>query len=264
MDEKGRPAGTRTTPSLINSALNKGRYSPVLAKTAGLAASKTRDRGVAEKRKHNMVTGDGTTTVMTNSSPCVSECLSTAPTTTAKPQPLPTRVLRDLFAESELGRNLLMLASEVVFPQPSQDVIDAYDLEVVNAIRKCDVSELREMRSRGKSFHACNRFGESLLHMACRRGDVGVLAFLVEEANVPLEVRDDFGRTPLHDACWTPEPNFEAMDLLLKFAPPHLLLAEDVRGHTPFDYARKEHWDAWAQYLRERSHLLPLGEAPRD
>ena len=92
--------------------------------------------------------------------------------------------------------------------------------------------------------------------MACRRGDVPIVKFMIEEADVKLTVKDDFGRTPLHDACWTPEPNFELMDVLLKNCSIDALLAEDVRGHTPFHYARQDHWPKWVDFFRERNDLL--------
>lgn len=108
------------------------------------------------------------------------------------------------------------------------------------------------MLEEGISLDACNRFGESLIHMACRRGDVNVVSFLLIEARIDINVRDDFGRSCLHDAAWTAEPNFAVMDALLDHAPAALLLSEDVRGHTPFHYARKEHWEAWVSYLKEK------------
>lgn len=105
--------------------------------------------------------------------------------------------------------------------------------------------------------NASNRFGELLIAMARRRGDVDVVHFLIHEANVSLDILDDFGRTPLHDACWTSHlPNIQVMDELLRVCPPDMLLAEDIRGHTPFHYARKEHWEQWEDFLRTQSLLL--------
>ena len=114
------------------------------------------------------------------------------------------------------------------------------------------------------SMNACNTFGESLLHMACRRGDVSIVRLLVNEFKVRVEVRDDYGRTPLHDACWTTTPNFEVMDVLMGAVEARLLLAEDVRGHTPFDYARREHWDKWIRFLEERKAKLIAPEGCDD
>ncbi|KAL7575871.1 hypothetical protein ACA910_003186 [Epithemia clementina (nom. ined.)] len=54
------------------------------------------------------------------------------------------------------------------------------------------------------------------------------------------------------------DKNEDKLRLMISEAcPPDLLLAEDVRGHTPFHYARKEHWDGWLNFLEERKdHLL--------
>jgi hypothetical protein len=36
-----------------------------------------------------------------------------------------------------------------------------------------------------------------------------MVSYLLEECKLCVNISDDFGRTPLHDACWTAEPNFE-------------------------------------------------------
>jgi hypothetical protein len=171
-------------------------------------------------------------------------------------EPSPVKYLKCLFSKTEKGRELILNPRRHPFTRPSQDLTDPYDLAVVRAIREEDIIKLRTMLGEGKSFNACNIFGESLLHMACRRGCLGVVNFLINEAHVHVDVRDDFGRTVLHDACWTTVPNFGVMDVLMKQMLPDTLLAEDVRGHTPFHYARKEHWDDWVTFLQERDLFL--------
>ena len=137
---------------------------------------------------------------------------------------------------------------EEFFHKPSQDEIDSYGFEVLRAIRDADITFLRQYHSEGKSLNICNRFGESVLHLACRKQLFAVVDFLLNEAHVPAEVVDDYGRTPLHDACWTSEPNFDVVDLILDKCP-DLLLVKDKRGHTPLFYARKEHWGNWLRHL---------------
>jgi hypothetical protein len=168
----------------------------------------------------------------------------------------PVTYLQSLFATSEKGRKLLMRPNLSPFMMPDSEFIDAYDMEAVKAIRCGDVVNLRRMLDEGQSFNACNKFGESLIHMACRRGGLDVVYFLMNDAQVNIDVRDDFGRTPLHDACWTTKPNFDLMDLLLKQAPPDLLVVQDIRGHTPFHYARREHWSEWIVFFQGREELL--------
>jgi hypothetical protein len=177
-------------------------------------------------------------------------------TPVAVDEPSPVKYLKDFFNETDKGRELILNSRRHPFTKPSQDLTDSYDLEVVRAIREEDVIKLRSMLGEGKSFDASNKFGESLLHIACRRGYLEVVNFLVYEAQVNVDVRDDFGRSALHDACWTAVPNFGIMDVLMKQMAPDLLLNEDIRGHTPFHYARKEHWDDWVTFLQERDKFL--------
>ena len=143
------------------------------------------------------------------------------------------------------------------FLQFTEEHIAAYDQEVVSAIRSHNIPLLRELHRNGKSLQCANRYGESLVHMACRRGHTEVVRFLIKEANVTLRVKDDYGRTPLHDACWNAEPNFELMDLLMEHEA-DLLLVEDSRGHFPFSYARRNHWKPWSEFLLARRGNIRL------
>jgi hypothetical protein len=143
-----------------------------------------------------------------------------------------------------------------VFTKPSEEDMAAYDLEVVKTVRSKNLEKLRVLYQEGKSLNACNQFGESLLHMACRRGDLPIVTFLIREAKVRIDIRDDFGRNPFHDACWTPVPNHDVMDVLMEAAEPEMLLAEDVRGSTPFDYARRDHHAIWIEFLESRKDVL--------
>lgn len=143
-----------------------------------------------------------------------------------------------------------------------QDVhIESYNTEIVKAVRDRNIALMRSMHDNGQLLQCCNRFGESLLHMACRRGYTDVVRYLIEEADVTLRVKDDFGRTPLHDACWSATPNFDLMELILKHDP-DLLLVEDIRGHTPFTYARKSHWKEWNDFLTTNRQSLRLKTFP--
>ena len=137
------------------------------------------------------------------------------------------------------------------FHEPTQEEIDSYDMSKIAAIRSQNITELRQMHESGKTLQSCNRFGESLIHMACRRGFNEVVEFLIREAGVSINIRDDYGRTPLHDACWTCEPNFALIDALIN-EEPRLLFICDARGVTPIQYARKEHWNEWKAFLAKK------------
>lgn len=128
---------------------------------------------------------------------------------------------------------------------------EMYVQEAVDAVRSNDVHTLKQLAEAGANFQCGNRFGETLIHLACRRSHRDVVAFLVNEAGVSIKVRDDYGRTPMHDACWRATVDLDLMDMLID-ACPELLLLSDKRGHTPLDYARREHWDVIIPFLNER------------
>ena len=133
--------------------------------------------------------------------------------------------------------------------------LGAYDAEVLRAIRDSDLNTLRSFYKSNRPLKCSNRFGESLLHLACRKSLSPVVKLLVYEAGVPLNIRDDMGRNPLHDAFWTPTVNCELVDLILNKCP-DLLLLPDKRGHTPLNYARKDHWPEWNKFLEARQHMI--------
>ena len=143
------------------------------------------------------------------------------------------------------------------FIQPTVEQIEAYShsTDAMGAVRANDVDRLRQLLACGAQFQVCNKFGESLLHMACRRSKGTVVSFLLHEANVSPRIRDDYGRTPLHDACWRGDPEYEIVEMLLR-KEPRLAFVEDIRGHKPFQYARKEHWSAWKEFLGSKMDLM--------
>lgn len=141
------------------------------------------------------------------------------------------------------------------FVTPTAEMIKGYTMETTKAVRDGNLKKIKELHASGVSLTCCNRFGDSLLHIACRRGDLEVVKFLLEEAMVSINIKDDMNRVPLHDALWTPQPQFELVALLLKHAPDHIFM-KDSRGSRPFEYARKVNWDAWCDFLNERKDLL--------
>eukprot|EP01033_Poteriospumella_lacustris_P015647 gene15648-11196_t len=130
---------------------------------------------------------------------------------------------------------------------PSGKQIEDYDLAMVNAVRLSDLEALEQMCRDGKSMAASNRYSESVLHMACRRSSYETIRFMVGKVDSIFLV-DDFGRTPLHDACWRPEPQFAITALLLDLNL-DMIRCKDKRGATPLDYVRKEHWPLWCAFL---------------
>eukprot|EP00562_Extubocellulus_spinifer_P013534 CAMPEP_0178546162 /NCGR_PEP_ID=MMETSP0697-20121206/4013_1 /TAXON_ID=265572 /ORGANISM="Extubocellulus spinifer, Strain CCMP396" /LENGTH=300 /DNA_ID=CAMNT_0020178747 /DNA_START=87 /DNA_END=989 /DNA_ORIENTATION=+ len=141
------------------------------------------------------------------------------------------------------------------FLEYTEEHYESYGADAIAAIRAQDIDALRKLHQSGRTLQSTNRFGESLLHMACRRGFTNVVRFLLTEAGVSLKVCDDMGRTAMHDACWTCEPNIELMDLLLSHCP-ELLVMTDKRGSAPFEYIRGEHSITWMKFLSLRKDLI--------
>ena len=86
--------------------------------------------------------------------------------------------------------------------------------------------------------------------MVCRRGDHKLLRILLE-AGCSLQVTDDYGRTPLHDACWRAEPSFEVVQLILD-SDKHLLHLLDCRGAAPLSYVKKDNYTSWVTFLESK------------
>lgn len=132
---------------------------------------------------------------------------------------------------------------------PSELQIASYGPRMVEVVKSSDGPALRETLMSGLSPNPCNKYGESLLHMVCRRGDLTMLNVMVE-AGAVLQVSDDFGRTPLHDACWAAKPAFEVVKVLLK-RDPYMFFLKDKRGSLPLSYVQKKEWVHWREWLDE-------------
>jgi Ankyrin repeats (3 copies) len=175
----------------------------------------------------------------------------------------PSEYVRASFESNGNNPDEVTEAAQKSFQTVTEQMISSYQAHKLQYVRDDNLEKLRELvLTQGAStLDCCNRFGESLMHMACRRGRLGIIKFLVTECRLSLRVKDDFHRTPLHDACWTQEPQLELMDFLISQVP-DLLLVPDLRGHTPFHYARREHWDQWMEFLCARKDRLTVPPIP--
>lgn len=142
-------------------------------------------------------------------------------------------------------------------PTPLQKA--SYGVRMVQSVRQSNSELLEKLLKCGLSPNPCNAFGESVVHMVCRRGDSKLLKVL-KDAGCSLQVTDDFGRTPLHDACWTAGPNFETVDIILN-ADLRLLNVVDCRGSSPLTYVKRDHWGKWIAYFQSKVEQY---WAPRD
>jgi hypothetical protein len=133
-------------------------------------------------------------------------------------------------------------------PTPLQTASYQANLIQMLASRDSSTTEtLRQVLLSGISSNPCNAFSESLVHTVCRRGRHDLLQ-LFFEAGCSLQCADDQGRTPLHDCCWTTEPSFPTVELLLQ-QDARLLHIMDARGALPLQYVHKNHWPAWIRLL---------------
>merc|ERR1740133_818196 len=145
---------------------------------------------------------------------------------------------------------------------PTQDMLDSYGIpNLVNAIRENDLVQAKKLyEDKILTCNACNRFGESILHMACRRGHLEMVDFLINTVGLSIiNIKDDYHRTPLHDAFWSSSvQKYDIVDMLLSHSPEvvELLFCKDKRGFTPLDYARKQDYSQWYQLLQDRKSSL--------
>ncbi|KAL7547045.1 hypothetical protein ACHAWF_010363 [Thalassiosira exigua] len=130
---------------------------------------------------------------------------------------------------------------------PTEYQTASYGVTLTRAVRSSDLSLAQSLLACGLHPNACNRFDESVVHAACRRGESAIIRALVD-AGASVCSTDDFGRTPLHDACWTPAPNFDSVRMLLD-RDPWLLCVSDCRGSPPLGYVRRAHWAVWIGFL---------------
>jgi Ankyrin repeats (3 copies) len=150
---------------------------------------------------------------------------------------------------------------ETYFEGITEERVQAYTVETVKAVRSQDLKTLRaHLDQQGRTpLEACNKQGESIIHLACRRRNEALVRFMVEDAKVSVKVRDDWGKTPLHELCWNSRPRarsqFDSFRLLLKEAP-ELLFAKDKRGYTPLQYVPKDSWKDWQRFLNRYKKMI--------
>lgn len=137
--------------------------------------------------------------------------------------------------------------------KPSQLQNASYDLHLIGIVKRGNAEDLDEILRSGVSPNPCNTYGESLVHMVCRRGDQKLLQIMIQNG-CDIQVADDYGRTPLHDACWAASPAFETVTMLLD-KDPSLFLMTDCRGSLPLSYVRKEHWNEWIDFIDSKKDV---------
>jgi hypothetical protein len=82
----------------------------------------------------------------------------------------------------------------------------SYHTYVVDLVKDGKVDELRKLFATGLSTNPANVHGEGLINLVCRLGQSDILRVMID-AGCDVQVSDDYGRTPLHDACFATEPS---------------------------------------------------------
>ena len=101
----------------------------------------------------------------------------------------------------------------------TNDRIGGYSTDVITAVRKGNTQSVKQMyQNTGFNLLCCNRFGESMLHTACRYARVDFIEWMIQEGNISLRICDDFGRNPMHDGEFPIEP---FVPLFLQFHTSH-------------------------------------------
>ncbi|KAL7575036.1 hypothetical protein ACA910_000410 [Epithemia clementina (nom. ined.)] len=140
--------------------------------------------------------------------------------------------------------------------RPTELQLASYGPKLLELVKTNNVSGLREaLTVAGLSPNPCNAYGESLVHMACRRGHAALLKLMVQ-AGAALQISDDYGRTPLHDACWAAQPAFDIVERLVLHCDRCLLYLKDCRGALPLSYVHKDHVEAWKDWLDAHMDLM--------
>eukprot|EP00797_Seminavis_robusta_P029642 Sro5_g004530.1 ANK (352) ;mRNA; f:180454-181847 len=136
------------------------------------------------------------------------------------------------------------------YSKPTEFQQASYHVNLVKMVRNHDVAKFKAVVGAGISPNPCNCYGESLLHMVCRRGDSDLLQIMLDVGS-SVQVADDYGRTPLHDACWAATPSFDTVE---KIANRDITLFHmtDSRGAVPLSYVRREHWPQWIEFLESK------------
>lgn len=152
---------------------------------------------------------------------------------------------------------------------PTALQVASFGTAVVQAVHSSDTVTLAQLLSAGLSPNPCNQFGDSILSLICKRAGFNVFKVMVDHG-CDLQVCDSFGRTCLHSLTWAGEFS-EPMAKVILDADLNQLLISDKRGQCPLECVRKDKWNEWISFLRERmddywpiSHNRPTRQLPRD
>lgn len=170
----------------------------------------------------------------------------------------PQEFLWGILQERGYETSPLFSKTQAFFRPPTPKQVEDYDIALLNAVKTGDLAQLQDMAQQGRQMDACNKYGESIVHISCRRGQAETLRFLLAHGG-KVHMCDDLGRTPLHDACWAKEPVFDCISTILD-ADPELIRMVDCRGASPLAYIRRAHWREWKEFFdsKKEKYWAPL------
>jgi hypothetical protein len=189
-----------------------------------------------------------------------------APIPRAKPAPLPISPQAYLDAmirkRGYLTRRYKTLTTGY-YNKPTELQKASYHIHLIGLARSEDEEGFRAVMAAGISPNPCNQHGESLVHTIARKGSHGLLKIMLE-CGTSIQVSDDYGRTPLHDACWASSPSFETVKLILK-RDMRMLHMTDARDAVPLSYVHKEDWKTWIEFLdAHKDELWPRRDVSKE
>jgi len=231
-------------------ALQKMSKSNLFAGAVGNDGSRAKAfQNIMMRREMDETMGAATQNMIVQSAP--RETVATAP----KPSVALNKIWEEQGFTNTATRSFKSIRETGYFHEHTDEQIAGYDMALMSAVRSQNLATLREMHDAGRDLQVCNPFHESILHTVARVGNVDMLNYLMNEANVNLRVCCDSGRTPLHDACWTTTPNFALITIILTHSPDFLLVG-DNRNFTPLDYIPKQCYEEWNSFLRRLDPAL--------
>jgi ankyrin repeat protein len=160
----------------------------------------------------------------------------------------PQEFLEELLTERGITFQRYRTLETAYRNKPTDLQLASYERYLVVLILTNNINELHKLIACGISPNACNQFGESIVHMVCRKNKLDMLNILLQ-AGANMQVSDDYGRTPLHDAFWAKEPAIEIVQTILARDPTMLFLA-DARGTLPMGYMKREHYSVWNEFWK--------------
>jgi hypothetical protein len=150
------------------------------------------------------------------------------------------------------------------YNKPTELQQASYDVHLIDLVKNHQLDELRDCLAMGLSPNPCNAWGESVLHLLCRTGSPPSVLQVFVQAGADVQVVDDYGRTLLHDACWSVHPCMATIEMLLDHDV-HLLQMRDCRGAQPLSYVPEAHWADWMTFLgQHKDKYFPMMPADRN